>query len=349
MADNEDHLDETAAADTIAAHGVASRSELLAQMLSATANIPTPALVDFCAKALAFAADPSGAGADAAPDASGSNKASIAMKASSAAPGQPGMPVVQAVREDLDAVLAGQELPAEAVEKLLTLFEAAVTARVQLEVARIEESHETSLSEEAEGLVEKLDGYLDYAAKEFFTENQVAIESSIKVELYEDFLAGLATLFREHWVDVPEDKLDVVADMADRVAELEEAINDKTNEVLELQDQILAVSATRVFDKVSEGLTETDKEKLRSLSETVEFDGDEDALATRVKTIREAHFKSGAKPAVKPAGSRPAVITENEVVTVEVDGETNDGTLIESTPEVAAYAAAIGNLARRKL
>jgi len=288
---NDEHLDEdTAAAASLATHNPVSRSELMSQLVSAAATIPTPALVDFCAKTMEFIANPMG-GAAPATTHSVDNRATIDMKPSAAAPGQPPMPLVQTVREDLDTVLAGQELPADQVEKLLTLFEAAVNARVQIAVTQVQEEYEASLDEQTEELVEKLDGYLEYAAKEFFTENEVAIENSLRVDLYEEFVDGLADLFRKHYVDIPEDRLDVVSSLADRVSELEERLNEKTQEAIDLEEQLLAASAQRVFNKVSEGLTTVDAEKLRSLSETVEFDGDEESLEKRISTIKEATLR----------------------------------------------------------
>jgi len=237
-------------------------------------------------------------------------------------------------------VLAGQELPADQVEKLLTLFEAAVNARVQIAVTQVQEEYEASLDEQTEELVEKLDGYLEYAAKEFFTENEVAIENSLRVDLYEEFVDGLADLFRKHYVDIPEDRLDVVSSLADRVSELEERLNEKTQEAIDLEEQLLAASAQRVFNKVSEGLTTVDAEKLRSLSETVEFDGDEESLEKRISTIKEAHFgdkKTDAKPA--------ADINEGEIVTVQVSESA--GVATAASPEIQPLVDALSRIAAR--
>jgi len=342
MSEHEDQIDETAAADSLATHNPVSRSELMSQLVSAAATIPIPALVDFCAKNMDFIANPMG-GAEKATTSNVDNRATIDMKPSAAAPGQPPMPMVQAVREDLDTVLAGQDLPAEKVEQLLTLFEAAVCARVQLAVSQVEEEYEVSLQEQAEELVEKLDGYMDYAAQEFFTENQVAIENSLRVDLYEEFVDGLAQLFRDHYVDIPEDRLDVVSDLADRVAELEERLNEKTQEAMDLEEQLLSVAAAKVFGKVSEGLTAVEAEKLRTLSETVEFNGDEEALAKRITTIKEAHFK---KDAPKADDKKTDAINEGEVVTVQVS-EATGVVVAQGAPEVQPLVEALSRLNNR--
>lgn len=346
MSDHDPSLEEaeTAAAASIEAHSPVSRSELLAQMVSATAAIPTPELMDFCAKALAFAQNP-----HQKPEGSSDedNKATIAMKPSGASPEQAAMPVIQTVREDLDTVLAGQDLPADAVEKLLTLFEAAVTARVGVEMARVEDEHELALAEQADDLVEKLDDYLDYAAREFFAENEIAIENSLKVDLYEEFVDGLRKLFVEHWVEIPEDRVDVAAKLAERVADLEELLNDKTREVLGLEETLLAVAAKRVFEGATSGMTDADRSRMQQLTETVEFDGDEEALRRRLGTIREAHFKAGGTPAKK----QPGVIAESEgeVITVSVSDDGEKTPILSEDPEVNLIAQSISRMAGRRL
>lgn len=338
--DPREQIDETEAADTIAAHNP-SKSELMSMLVTNLTGLPQPELVDFCAKAMAFIQNPH----QKEEGSEDENKASIGTKPSDASPAQPGMPVIQTVREDLDTVLAGQDLPADSVEKILTLFEAAVNARVALEVARVEDEYESALAEQAEELVEQLDQYIDYAAREFFTENEIAIENSLKVDLYEEFVDELQGLFRRHWVEIPEDRVDVAAELADRVAELEEALNDKTQEVLDLEEAVMAQRAAAVFDQVCEGLTESDREKLKTLVESVEFDGDEYKLAERVRLVREAHFGANKD------GKKPALVTESEgeVVTLEVrdDGE-GKKTIDEAVDPLASlYAKALTRVARK--
>lgn len=336
---NPEAVVETAASDTIEAHPSVSRSELLAKMVDAAGAMQTPQLMDFCSQALAFAQNPNYSAPTEGDEAK--NKGSIATKPSDASPAQTPLAAIQTVREDLDTVLAGQELPAEAVEKLMTLFEAAVNARVGIEVARIQDEHEQALNEDTEELIEQIDQYLDYAAKEFFEENQVAIENSLKIDLYEEFLDGLRDLFAKHWVDIPEDRVDVAAELADRVEDLEQQLNDKVQECMDLEESLLAVAAKRVFESASAGLTDTDREKLRTLTETVEFDGDEDKLSERIKVIREAHFSPKEE---KKTEAKPGVLSEGEVVTVEVKTENAPSNV---NPEMAPYVAAVSRMARR--
>lgn len=332
---------ETEASDSIAATNP-SRSQLMSMVITDLTKLPTPELMDYCVKSMAFLNNPNLSNPTEGDEAA--NKASIKTKPSDASPAQTPLAVIQTVREDLDTVLSGQELPADAVEKLMTLFEAAVNARLGVEVTRLSDESDKRIEEETHKLIEQIDGYVDYAAQEFFKENQVAIENSLKIDMYEEFLDGLKELFTKHWVEIPEDRVDVAAALADRVDALETELNDKTQEVMDMEETLLALAASRVFESVTADMTDTDREKLRTLSESVEFDGDEEKLTGRIKTIRDAHFSP--KKEEKKLAPKNAMLSEGEIVTVEVKGT---DPVTNADPEVSPYVAAITRMTRQRV
>lgn len=250
------------------------------------------------------------------------------------------LPVVQAVREDLQNILKAGEVSEDVADKTVLLFEAAVNARVALEAAKIEEEHEERLAEETEKLIDQLDSYLDYAAKEFFEENEIAIDSSIKLEMYEEFFEGLRGLFEAHNIDVPDSKVDVVEALTSRVSELEQELDERTAELIDARDTELADKAKRAFDESAKGLTDADVEKLKVLSESVEYDGDDEDLKKKLAVIREANFgkRAGTKPRLE-IGKRD--LTEAEFTTVKLVEASDNGEPIEGDPEVHPEARAI--------
>jgi len=335
--DLEDNLDETAAADSIAAHPTFSKSDLLSMTVAALSGKTNDELTKWYYDSIAQSqksADTIDAGA------ADKNRASVAAKPSGTGANDMGpFPFVPAVKEDVKAIFDGQELSEELVDKATTLFESAVNARLVLEVTKLEEQYEAKLMEDIEAirndLVEKVDAYINYAVEEWISENEVAIENSVEIELVREFQDRMADLMREHYVDIPEDRLDVVAELSERVAELEEQLNDQINDSIEDKKLISSYQADKAFAQVSEGLTVADAERLRTLVETVEFDGDVDALVNKMKIIKEANFKTSEKKEINSG-----ILAEETVVITTVDG---DGNVIEEEvdPQQQAYVDAI--------
>ena len=204
---------------------------------------------------------------------------------------------IAGMKEDLDAMLNGEELTEEFKTKAATIFEAAVMSRVKQEVARMEEEFEAQLAEAAaqnqEGLVEKVDGYLDYVVEQWLAQNELALERGMKSEILEGFVTGLKGLFEEHYVDIPEEKFDVLASMEERVAELEEKLNEQLASNVELNKSISEMKRAEIVSEACEGLSDTQVEKLTGLAEELSYE-DADTFASKVQTIRENYFTTKA-------------------------------------------------------
>jgi len=194
----------------------------------------------------------------------------------------------------MDELLADQEdLSEDFKAKASTLFEAAVQNRVVLEVARLEEEFETQLEEKITESVDELhqqvEQYMDYVVEQWMQENEVAIESNFRVQATESFIDGLKNLFAESYVEVPEEKVDLIADLQQSVAELEESLESVQAENLKLNAMISEASVEAAFEEVSEDLVETQVEKLRSLAEGIEY-ADAEEYAEKLKIIKEQYF-----------------------------------------------------------
>jgi hypothetical protein len=350
---NEDEVD-TEAGKTIQAHpSAASRAGMMSQVTNGMANMNYDDMTHWFQAAMSLI----GHEADKIPDGiAAKNKSTIDAKPSGANGGallNAGFPPMQVVREDLKELLDENNIPKEMEEKTLLLFESAVSARVALERAALEEAYEQKLAEEADSITQDLDTYLDYAAGQFFEENQIAIENALRVDLYEEFVDGLRDLFEKHYVQLPEDKVDVVGGLADRVEELEKELNDRERELLDAREAYDGERARAVFDEIAENLTDTQVEKFKSLVENVEYDGDEEALSEKLEIIRDAHFNGktevdGKKTAPRVAGSFPGLLTEEKTVTVTVDKDEEATQEVPADPEVAAYVDAISRTVKRK-
>jgi len=180
------------------------------------------------------------------------------------------------VSEDINAVFAGEELSEEFVEKATTIFEAAVVSKVNEILETVTVDLEAELEAEKEDIVEsmsaKLDDYLEYVAEEWMKENELAVEQGIKSEIVENFMVGLRNLFTENYIDIPEEKVDLVDELASKVAELEESLNDEMAKSIELRKEIAESMKESTLLSVCEGLADTQVEKMRSLAEGVEFE-----------------------------------------------------------------------------
>jgi len=218
-------------------------------------------------------------------DASGANKATIKAKPSAAS----------SVKEHIDAIFNNEDLSEDFRTKASTIFEAAVQAQLQEEKTKLEEQFDTLLVQAKEelqaDLVEKLDQYTTYAAEQWMEENRVAIESALKSEITEDFINGLKGLFTEHYIEIPEDKVDVLGQMAEKVQELEDKLNSAINENMELKGQVDESVRERILADVSEGLAATQVEKLAALAEGVDFDNS-DNFKKKLELVKENYFPS---------------------------------------------------------
>jgi hypothetical protein len=205
------------------------------------------------------------------------------------------------IEESVAAIFEGMDLSEDFKAKATMVFEAAVNEAASAKAAKIAEQLEEefevklteSVNEAMEEIVENLDSYLDYVVSEWMEENAVAIESGIKVEMAESFMEGLKNLFAEHNVEIDEETVDVVAALEEQVAELEETANDVINENIELSKMIAALQADQVFNEISEGLTVSQKERLKVLSEKLDVN-DLDEYASDLSTLKESFFKKKA-------------------------------------------------------
>jgi len=203
-----------------------------------------------------------------------------------------------AVKEDISAMFAGEDLTEEFKESASTLFEAALTARMNLETVRIEEEAAEQLAEEVETIKEemttKIDQYLDYVVEQWVEENKLAIETSLRSEIAENFMEGLRNLFAESYINVPDEKIDVLGELHAQIEELTAKLDESINTTLELQAVIDEATQEATFDEVSEGLAATQVEKLRTLAEGIEFN-DAETYAKKLNIIKDKYFTEGKK------------------------------------------------------
>jgi len=197
------------------------------------------------------------------------------------------------VEEDVNALLGGEELSEKNKEKAKTIFEAALRSKVVEIREALEAQFERKLQEEIEEmkgtLIERVDSYLEYVSDEWVSENELAIENGIKTEMTESFLAGMKGLFEDHYVTIPEEKYDVLHSMVDKLDEMETKLNEQIHKNISLNKRLAEAVADGIFEEISEGLADTQKEKLASLAESVEFES-ETAYREKMKTLRESYF-----------------------------------------------------------
>jgi uncharacterized coiled-coil protein SlyX len=229
-----------------------------------------------------------------------SKKANVAT-AKAAAGDQAVIRTGTSVKEDVDALLNGEDLSEEFKQKAETIFEAAVMNRVHAEVARLEEEFEAKLQESVaqnvEGLVEQVDGYLGYVAEQWIAQNEIALERGMKSEILEGFVNGLKGLFEEHYIDVPEERFDVLGEMEQRMEELEAKLNEQVAANIELSKTLAEAKRSDIVKTVSEGLSDTETEKFLGLVEELSYE-DAETFETKVKTIRENYFTTKATAGV---------------------------------------------------
>lgn len=234
--------------------------------------------------------------------------------------------------QDVDALLSGENLSEEFKDKATTIFEAAVVARTQSIMEELEEAmfeeFESAVEEIKEDLANKLDDYINYMAEEWVKENQLAIEKGLRAEIVEDFIAGLKDLFVEHYIDVPEEKVNVVEELTDKIEELEDSLNEHIQAAVELKKELNEHKKIEAIHAVCEGLTQTQVEKMKSLAEGVDFTTDEE-FAGKLETLKESYFNEPVVTSGSSALNEGVEVEEDKVPTGSVD------------PTIAQYAQTI--------
>ena len=197
------------------------------------------------------------------------------------------------VSSDVDALTKDEGLSEDFKAKATTIFEAALKSKVSEMKKKMNASYEEKLKEETEvqkaELVEKVDSYLNYVVEEWMKDNSIAIERGIKGEIAEDFISGLKKLFEDHYIDVPDEKYNVLEDQASKIEELEKKLNEQVNKNVEQNKAIGSLKRQDIIDEMASGLADTAKEKFNKLAEEVEYSNEND-FTTKVATIKEAYF-----------------------------------------------------------
>ena len=243
------------------------------------------------------------------------------------------------ISEDLNAIFGENDLSEEFKTQVQTVFEAAVVSKINTELESLEESFNSKLAESTgdivETVTEKVDSYLGYVVEEWMKENELSIERGIKAEITEEFIGGLKQLFEDHYIDVPEEKVDVVDSLADRVEDLEGKLNEALEANINLSSEVKTFQKDEVLGEMSDELTDIESEKLKSLSEGVSFE-DVDQYKQALSTIKENYF---------PRTSQGKAVVIDEETEVSEDGIVDD-TPINST--MAAYVNVIGRTVLEK-
>ena len=203
------------------------------------------------------------------------------------------------IEEDVNALLGGEELSEEFKEKARVVFESALMAKVNEIKEALEVEYQEKIAEEVEeikeALEERVDSYLEYVADEWFTENQLAVEYGLKTEMTESFLEGMKGLFEAHYVQIPEDKYDVLESMVEKLDDMETKLNEQIEKNIHLNQRLAESVADGIFDEISEGLAATQKEKLASLAESVEFESEEE-YREKLEMLKESYFPANKAP-----------------------------------------------------
>ena len=243
------------------------------------------------------------------------------------------------VEEDLKALIEGEELSEEFQDKARVIFETAIKTKVEEIKEELQESYATALVEELEtikgGLIERVDSYLEYVSDEWMQENALQVEAGLKTEMTESFLEGMKGLFEEHYVTIPEEKYDVLNSMVDKLDEMEGKLNEQIERNVALNRRLAESTADVIFADVTEGLADTQKEKLATLAENVEFESESD-YREKLSTLKESYFPT-------KTASTPKSTSENlseEVSTDEVASQ-------EVNPQMQAYLGMLSRAAKK--
>lgn len=322
VVENTAELEEaTAAAATLAPESMPaegkSKAGMMADVMGAMNGMKKSELVDFFNQAMGQFGPNKFPGADAAGK-TAQNQASIKAKASAA------------VKEDVEEIFGGEDLSEEFKTKVETVFEAAVSARLELETARLEEEQEVRFNELAEefkvDLAEKVDNYLTYAVEQWVKENKIALENGLKLEIFENFFTGLKNLFVENNVSIPDEEVSLVGELEAKVDALEARVNEEIEKNIDLLKIKEELERGRIFSEVAEGLAITQAEKLKTLAENMSFNSTEE-YATKLAVIKETYFSK-----------KPSRVVSEEVVGVDELSESNKAPV---TGQMAVYAQAI--------
>ena len=237
-----------------------------------------------------------------------------------------------AIEEDVNALLSGEDLSEEFKEKAKVIFEASINAKITDIENQLNEEYSKKLTEEVETikveLTERTDAYLEYVAQEWMEDNALAVERGIKTEMTESFMEGMKKLFEEHYVQLPEDKYDVLENMVDKLDEMETKLNEQIEKNVALNQRLGESTAQTIFNNVAEGLAVSQKEKLQSLAESVEFESEE-SYRGKIETLKESYF--GQKKTTSTA-SAPQELKEEAAHTEPATGA------------MAAYLDALGRI-----
>jgi len=219
------------------------------------------------------------------------------------------------VTEDVAALTNGEDLSEEFKTKAATIFEAAVITRVKAEVSKLQEEFDNQLAEQVEeikeGLVEKVDGYLNYVVEQWIAQNEIALESGMKSEILESFVQGLKGVFEEHYIDVPEEKFDVLGDMQEKLEQLESKLDETVATNVDLTKQINEQKRIASVIDAGNGLADTDVEKFKGLAEELTYE-DADSFKKKLQTIRENYFTNKSTNTLVES-----VVTDSPVITEE--------------------------------
>ena len=242
------------------------------------------------------------------------------------------------VEADVAALLQGEELSEEFQSKAKTIFETAIKTKVAEIKEELQESYATALVEELDkikaGLTERVDSYLEYVADEWIQENQIQVEAGLKTEMTESFLEGMKSLFEEHYVTIPEEKYDVLNSMVDKLDEMESKLNEQIDRNVALNRRLAESNADGVFTAVAEGLADTQKEKLATLAENVEFESETD-YREKLETLKESYFPSKT--------SAPKSTSEN----LSEEVSTDEAPSVDVAPRMQAYLDILSRAAKK--
>ena len=259
-------------------------------------------------------------------DKSAANQSSVDMKGGSGPKTRDPMPKLS-VKEDVEEMFSGSDLSEEFKDKASTIFEAAVSARIIAEQARLEEEFETKLTEAVaeinEELTEKVNSYLDYVVEQWLEENAVAIESTLRNELMDEFVEGLKNLFAEHYIDVPQERVDVIESLAAKVEELESKLDEQISENTEIKRALVDSEKKEVYESFVADLALSQQDKFAALAEGIDFDGDIEVYAKKLSYIKENYFATDKKAPASTNIVEETFEGETETTTVSIDPTVN--------------------------
>ena len=208
------------------------------------------------------------------------------------------------VDEDVNALMSGEDLSEDFRNKAKLIFESAVQSKLQEEVQALEEAYAEVIAEELDNykseLAEKVDAFLNYVCEEWLSENELAIENGLKLEIAESFMAGIKNVFEENYIEMPEEKVDILEEMANKLDEMEEKLNEQIERNIDLSEQVDTLLKESIVNDIASGLADSQKEKFVSLAESIEFDSEEE-FVSRLETIKESYFPQNQARLVEDA------------------------------------------------